>query len=324
MDLFPKYYYLIIFLLLSAGMFIYLKIAEKWSIVDQPNLRSSHQITTKRGAGILYLLAFVIYLMVSSNNNLTLILSGLILGGVGFIDDLKNLNFKIKLAIQLIVILSYLIVQDYLSLDWYYTILIFVFLIASINIFNFMDGINGLTILYSLSFLMSFYYINTEFTSFISPNILLVMIICNVIIGFLNIRTKAVCFIGDVGSISMGFLYATLALILMIKTNSFAPLVLIMVYAVDAGWTIMERLSLKENIFLPHRRHLYQILVNELRFSHILISISYFTIQMLLNMVWLLNYENINSGIFLSTTFIILSICYLIIKKAVLKKLEKS
>ena len=153
---------------------------------------------------------------------------------------------------------------------------------------------------------------------------LLVMIICNVIIGFLNIRTKAVCFIGDVGSISMGFLYATLALILMIKTNSFAPLVLIMVYAVDAGWTIMERLSLKENIFLPHRRHLYQILVNELRFSHILISISYFTIQMLLNMVWLLNYENINSGIFLSTTFIILSICYLIIKKAVLKKLEKS
>ena len=262
--------------------------------------------------------------MVSSNNNLTLILSGLILGGVGFIDDLKNLNFKIKLAIQLIVILSYLIVQDYLSLDWYYTILIFVFLIASINIFNFMDGINGLTILYSLSFLMSFYYINTEFISFINPNMLLVMIICNVIIGFLNIRTKAVCFIGDVGSISMGFLYATLALILMIKTNSFAPLVLIMVYAVDAGWTIMERLSLKENIFLPHRRHLYQILVNELRFSHILISISYFTIQMLLNMVWLLNYENINSGIFLSTTFIILSICYLIIKKAVLKKLEKS
>ena len=324
MDLFPKYYYLIIFLLLSAGMFIYLKIAEKWSIVDQPNLRSSHQITTKRGAGILYLLAFVIYLMVSSNNNLTLILSGLILGGVGFIDDLKNLNFKIKLAIQLIVILSYLIVQDYLSLDWYYTILIFVFLIASINIFNFMDGINGLTILYSLSYLMSFYYINTEFISFINPNMLLVMIICNVIIGFLNIRTKAVCFIGDVGSISMGFLYATLALILMIKTNSFAPLVLIMVYAVDAGWTIMERLSLKENIFLPHRRHLYQILVNELRFSHILISISYFTIQMLLNMVWLLNYENINSGIFLSTTFIILSICYLIIKKAVLKKLEKS
>ena len=324
MDLFPKYYYLIIFLLLSAGMFIYLKIAEKWSIVDQPNLRSSHQITTKRGAGVLYLLAFVIYLMVSSNNNLTLILSGLILGGVGFIDDLKNLNFKIKLAIQLIVILSYLIVQDYLSLDWYYTILIFVFLIASINIFNFMDGINGLTILYSLSFLMSFYYINTEFISFINPNMLLVMIICNVIIGFLNIRTKAVCFIGDVGSISMGFLYATLALILMIKTNSFAPLVLIMVYAVDAGWTIMERLSLKENIFLPHRRHLYQILVNELRFSHILISISYFTIQMLLNMVWLLNYENINSGIFLSTTFIILSICYLIIKKAVLKKLEKS
>ena len=153
---------------------------------------------------------------------------------------------------------------------------------------------------------------------------LLVMIICNVIIGFLNIRTKAVCFIGDVGSICMGFLYATLALILMIKTNSFAPLVLIMVYAVDAGWTIMERLSLKENIFLPHRRHLYQILVNELRFSHILISISYFTIQMLLNMVWLLNYENKNSGIFLSTTFIILSICYLTIKKAVLKKLEKS
>ena len=324
MDLFPKYYYLIIFLLLSAGMFIYLKIAEKWSIVDQPNLRSSHQITTKRGAGILYLFAFIIYLMVSPNNNLTLILSGLILGGVGFIDDLKNLNFKIKLSIQLIVILSYLIIQDYLSLDWYYTILIFVFLIASINIFNFMDGINGLTILYSLSFLMSFYYINTEFTSFINPNILLVMIICNVIIGFLNIRTKAVCFIGDVGSISMGFLYATLALILMIKTNSFAPLVLIMVYAVDAGWTIMERLSLKENIFLPHRKHLYQILVNELSFSHILISISYFTIQMLLNMVWLLNFENVSSGIFLSTTFIILSICYLTIKKVVLKKLEKS
>ena len=75
-----------------------------------------------------------------------------------------------------------------------------------------MDGINGLTILYSLSFLIPFYFINSNITPFINPNYLIIMILCNLIIGVFNFRKKAICFVGDVGSITMGFVYATLAI----------------------------------------------------------------------------------------------------------------
>ena len=68
-ELYSITYYILIVLLLIVGMIGYLKLAEKWSIIDKPNSRSSHNYNTKRGGGVLYLLGFIIYLYFSKFNN---------------------------------------------------------------------------------------------------------------------------------------------------------------------------------------------------------------------------------------------------------------
>ena len=315
-------YYILITAVLIIGIIIYLKMAEKWSIIDQPNSRSSHLVVTKRGGGIIYLIALVIY-MISSNFNMpSIIICGLLLGIMGFIDDNKNLDFKIKLIIQCITIGYFLSTGSYNGLEWYLLILMFFLIISSINILNFMDGINGLTILYSLSFLISFYIINAHIIAFTDSNFLLIVILSNLIIGYFNIRKKAVCFLGDVGAITMGFIYAVLTITLILKTNSLSPLILFLVYFLDSGWTIVERLLAKENIFHPHRKHLYQLLVNEYKLSHLLVASIYFSIQALINITWLLNYEKDLSPIILISIFGIFSVVYLLTKKILNKKLD--
>ena len=315
-------YYILITAVLIIGIIIYLKMAEKWSIIDQPNSRSSHLVVTKRGGGIIYLIALVIY-MISSNFNMpSIIICGLLLGIMGFIDDVKNLDFKIKLIFQCLTIGYFLSTGSYNGLEWYLLILMFFLIISSINILNFMDGINGLTILYSLSFLISFYIINVHIIAFTDSNFLLIVILSNLIIGYFNIRKKAVCFLGDVGAITMGFIYAVLTITLILKTNSLSPLILFLVYFLDSGWTIIERLLAKENIFHPHRKHLYQLLVNEYKLSHLLVASIYFSIQALINITWLLNYEKDLSSIILISIFGIFSVIYLLTKKILNKKLD--
>ena len=321
-ELYSIAYYILITAVLIIGIIIYLKMAEKWSIIDQPNSRSSHLVVTKRGGGIIYLIALVIY-MISSNFNMpSIIICGLLLGIMGFIDDVKNLDFKIKLIFQCLTIGYFLSSGSYNGLEWYLLILMFFLIISSINILNFMDGINGLTILYSLSFLISFYIINAHIIAFTDSNFLLIVILSNLIIGYFNIRKKAVCFLGDVGAITMGFIYAVLTITLIVKTNSLSPLILFLVYFLDSGWTIVERLLAKENIFHPHRKHLYQLLVNEYKLSHLLVASIYFSIQALINITWLLNYEKDLSPIILISIFGIFSVFYLLTKKIVNKKLD--
>ena len=321
-ELYSIAYYILIAGVLIIGLIIYLKMAEKWSIIDQPNSRSSHLVVTKRGGGIIYLIALVIY-MISSNFNMpSIIICGLLLGIMGFIDDVKNLDFKIKLIFQCLTIGYFLSTGSYNGLEWYLLILMFFLIISSVNILNFMDGINGLTILYSLSFLISFYIINAHIIAFIDSNFLLIVILSNLIIGYFNIRKKAVCFLGDVGAITMGFIYAVLTITLIVKTNSLSPLILFLVYFLDSGWTIVERLLAKENIFHPHRKHLFQLLVNEFKLPHLLVASIYFSIQALINITWLLNYEKDLSPIILISIFGIFSVIYLLTKKILNKKLD--
>lgn len=321
-ELYSIAYYILIAAVLIIVIIIYLKMAEKWSIIDQPNSRSSHLVVTKRGGGIIYLIALVIY-MISSNFNMpSIIICGLLLGIMGFIDDVKNLDFKIKLIFQCLTIGYFLSTESYNGLEWYLLILMFFLIISSVNILNFMDGINGLTILYSLSFLISFYIINAHIIAFTDSNFLLIVILSNLIIGYFNIRKKAVCFLGDVGAITMGFIYAVLTITLIVKTNSLSPLILFLVYFLDSGWTIVERLLAKENIFHPHRKHLFQLLVNEFKLPHLLVASIYFSIQALINITWLLNYEKDLSPIILISIFGIFSVIYLLTKKILNKKLD--
>ena len=104
--------------------------------------------------------------------------------------------------------------------------------------------------------------------------------ICSVLVfDFFNFRKRAKCFAGDVGSVSIAFVVLFLIGSLILQTKDFSWLVMLTVYGVDSVLTIIHRLLLHENIGLPHRKHLYQIMANELKIPHVAVALTYMSVQ---------------------------------------------
>ena len=142
-----------------------------------------------------------------------------------------------------------------------------------------MDGINGITGGYSLVILVSLAYVNAEVISFTEQSFIYTMICSVLVFDFFNFRKRAKCFAGDVGSVSIAFVVLFLIGSLILQTKDFSWLVLLVVYGVDSVLTIVHRLLLHENIGLPHRKHLYQIMANELKIPHVAVALTYMLVQ---------------------------------------------
>ena len=107
-------------------------------------------------------------------------------------------------------------------------------------------------------------------------------VLCSVLVFcFFNFRKKAKCFAGDVGSVSIAFILLFLIGKLILKTEDFSWIILLSVYGVDSVLTIVHRLMLHENIGLPHRKHMYQLMANELKIPHVAVSLVYMLTQAL-------------------------------------------
>ena len=145
-----------------------------------------------------------------------------------------------------------------------------------------MDGINGITGLYSLVILGGLQYVNLYQISFTAPDVIWFPMISCVVFLYFNFRKRAKCFAGDVGSVTMAFWIIMLLLQLIIKTNNYAYILFLAVYGVDAVLTIMHRLILKQNIFEAHRLHFYQILANDQKMPHLIVSAIYGALQLLI------------------------------------------
>lgn len=91
------------------------------------------------------------------------------------------------------------------------------------------------------------------------------------------------CFAGDVGSISIAIMACFLLTKLIVQTSQPYYALMLSVYGVDVVYTIVVRLIRKENIFEAHRSHLYQILVNQKKKSHLIIAFLYGLVQLLIN-----------------------------------------
>jgi len=168
------------------------------------------------------------------------------------------------------------------NLPWYFTLVALVFCTGVLNAYNFMDGINGITSGYSMVIIGALWYINTFQVVFVDNNLIYVLLIALLIFNFFNFRTKAKCFAGDVGAISIAFVIVFLLGLLMLKTNDYSYIILLGLYGVDTILTIIHRLMLKENIFKPHRNHMYQIMANELKIPHVVVSGVYCFVQALI------------------------------------------
>ena len=121
-------------------------------------------------------------------------------------------------------------------------------------------------------------------------------IIALLLFNFYNTRKKARCFAGVVGSISLAILIVFLLIMRIKETNQFAYIGLLLVYGIDAVYTIVQRLYQRENIFKPHRKHLYQYYSNEKKIPHVWVSIVYAVIQLVISLAIVYGYINLLGG----------------------------
>lgn len=286
--------YTILGILLMILMLLYFKVADKFNIIDKPNQRSSHSEITLRGGGIIFWFSALLYFAQHFQNNSFFFTGITLVSLVSFWDDIQNLSNKIRISIHFISIT--LIFYDlglFNLVPVCGVIIAYVLAIGLINAYNFMDGINGITGLYTLVVMGSLLYVNTTIQLFTDGNFIKYAMIASLVFLFFNYRKKAKCFAGDVGSIAIAFWIIYLVLKLILITNSVIWLLFLAIYGVDAICTILHRLYLKQNIFEAHRLHLYQVLSNEYKIQHRLVSLYYALAQIVISVLVIYFYQKV-------------------------------
>ena len=273
---------LLIFVLLIFSIFAYFKIADCYNIIDKPNERSSHKYITLRGGGIIFYIGALLYFLFYDFSYPLFALGLTLIAIISFADDIKTVNSKVRILIHFLAMLLMFYDCGLYSLPWFFTFAALIVSTGIINSYNFMDGINGITGGYSLVVMVSFWYINNNITPFIDNNIVYTISLSLLVFNFFNFRKRAKCFAGDVGSVSIAFIIVFLLGKLIVQTQDLTYIIILLVYGVDSILTIVHRIVLKENIFVAHRKHLYQIMSNELEIPHIYVSLIYIAAQLII------------------------------------------
>ena len=274
-------YYLIVLVLLFFAELFYFRIADKCNIIDKPNERSSHTRITLRGGGIIFYFGVLAYFLTNHFEYPWFMLALTLITFISFVDDIRSTSQVLRLVFHFSAMALMFYQWGLFSLPWWTILVALIICTGIINAYNFMDGINGITGGYSLIILVALAYINREIVSFVEQE-LIITVLCSVLVfNFFNFRKRAKCFAGDVGSVSIAFIILFLIGKLIIKTEDFSWIILLVVYGVDSVLTIIHRLMLHENIGLPHRKHLYQIMANELKVPHVVVSSVYMIVQAL-------------------------------------------
>ena len=277
---------LLLSLLLLSGSFfmtwIFKEISQKKKILDIPNERSSHTTPTPRGGGLAIVIAWYIgisvlfFMGMVSRNLYFALLSGLLLAGISLMDDVFNLKPSIRLIAQILtVIIAFIFLHGihpvlFFGNDIFSTVILYaitiVVMVWFINLFNFLDGIDGYASLEAISLALAFYL-------FTGHNINLILIVS--VLGFLIWNwPKARIFMGDVGSTQLGFIIVVLGVYFHNeeKLSIIYWLMLSAPFWFDASLTLFRRWRRKEYLSQAHRKHIYQRLVQS-GFSHLRVDI---------------------------------------------------
>ena len=273
---------LLTLLLVEEG---YIMLARRYNIVDRITERGSNKYPSVYGGGIIFYIAALLSILINPTSQP---IEGWFLAGlslvalISMIDDIKNIKQLPRLLVHFLAV-ALLFVQCglFTAYPWWILAIAMVFCVGTINAYNFMDGINGMTALYSLVVLIALSYINQYLLSqpFISSVLLHSVTLAVLIFAFYNVRGKARCMAGDVGAISIAFIIVYALVKLILATGNICYLALLLVYGVDTTLTIVHRIILRHNIAQPHRMHVYQILANEYGWSHLAVSLLYMMLQ---------------------------------------------
>lgn len=319
--------YGIIFVLLLVLELGYFKVADRFNIIDKPNERSSHSSIVLRGGGIIFLIAAWLWglkgLMVDGLNGMDcypfFLLAVTLVAGVSFIDDIRSLPDSVRLFAQFVAMALMFYQLDILHMDmWWIVILALVVCVGASNVINFMDGINGITGAYAMASLIPLYLLNEQM-AFVDSSLIIVVVLADVVFCIFNFRPKgkAKCFAGDVGSIGVAYILLFMIGCLILKTQDVTYLIFLLVYGVDGVLTICHRIMLHENLGEAHRKHVFQLMANELRIGHVKISLLYMAVQLVVSLGFIYVCPNtvLWHWLYLIVTFVVLAIVYVLLKK---------
>ena len=272
---------ILLFVIITASLIVaellYFRIADHFNIIDKPNERSSHSKIVLRGGGIIFLIGVWIWAAFFGFQYPWFLAGLTLVVAVSFIDDVHSLPDSVRLVAQFVAMAMMFYQLDLLHPSlWWAVILALIVCVGATNIYNFMDGINGITAGYSLAVLVPLLLKNAQ-GEFVSQDLIVVTILSVLVFAFFNFRPKnmAKCFAGDVGSVGIAFILLFLIGMLVVKTGDITWLTFLVVYGVDGVLTIIHRIMLHENLGQAHRKHAYQLMANELGMSHVVVSLVY-------------------------------------------------
>jgi len=256
-------------MLLTWAVLLYLR---RKAILDMPNHRSSHAVPTPRGGGLavtplLIVMVGAVFLW-SGNAGLQewlMLIAAVGLGTLSWFDDRHNLSPAIRFACQFLAVIVGVFAIDGPVLQglvpmWLDRILVVLAWVWFLNLFNFMDGIDGITGVEAGSiglgiFILALLAPLPEFVDlgYIGLGVLSIMT------GFLIWNWHpAKLFLGDVGSVPLGFVLGWLLLELAARGAWMPALILPSYYLLDATFTLIKRGLRGEKVWQAHREHFYQ------------------------------------------------------------------
>ena len=265
-----NYLYAVIPLFLSVILTQALLPVFRRQFEDVPNHRSMHVNVTPRGGGIIFVGVIIVGLLVFSIVN-TVPMYGFIgaLAAVyiiGAVDDQKSLSPAIRLLIHFSAAGAVIFIYGPLDFGVLFNTpktidigLSFLWIIAVLNIYNFLDGIDGYAGLMGLvAAILSIIVFQQDL--FI---IYACFIVMGAVVGFLRYNwNPAKIFMGDAGSVSLGFFFACLPFLSEVNPTGWIEMMLLLyIFLVDGIFTLFRRLLNKEKIWKAHRSHIYQLVV---------------------------------------------------------------
>ncbi|MBN2824658.1 MAG: glycosyltransferase family 4 protein [Campylobacterales bacterium] len=244
------------------------KYALQKSIIDIPNERSSHAVPTPRGGGLAIIVTFFIGLFLLQEEMDTklfyALLCSLPIVVVSLVDDIISLSSKVRFLVQAVSALMALYFLggvdsvDFILFEvhgWWLNIFAFFSIVWLTNLYNFLDGIDGYAASEAIAVALGLYLV-------LNTGLGLVLIAST--FGFLIFNWhKASIFMGDVGSATLGFIFAILAFSETSNGTIYFWLIILSIFWVDATITLIRRYRNNEKVTQAHRKHAYQRLTQQ-------------------------------------------------------------
>lgn len=306
--------YFIVILLLLASELLYLRLASRRDALIVPywneTTSDERNFITVRGGGIVFWIASLLLLIFIPNEfNTWFFIAITIVATISMFDDAKSVSVWLQFLLHIVAVsIAFYIAELFVVITWWNLLFAYILFIGVMYSFKPMDEVNGMTGLYTLAVLLPLMYVNQYIESFTHIYHLTFPLIAAFIFLVFNLRNNAATTAGSVGSMSIGFWVSFLLMMLIIESGSIIWLSFVLVYLVDEVLTMVQKIYQRKALFGPEKLHLYQLLGNELRVDHRLVSVFYFFLQLICSTLVILLYPKWGVSIFWILLVVLMSL----------------